>query len=239
MAQSGGTAGPHGRRCLRGACRTPRSLPVFSAGCECPHGDSSCGAVRGAHRDPPRRRGREQASAPSPALGAHFTSARGVGRARGAEAVHLRTRLRSVQRPQKVEAGLVWGRRLLCRVRSVKARARVPSWGARLPPSLCPRRRARVMRRSQTTRPSSRPCACPLLRAPVPSSRPCACPRRLWRVPSCLRLRLAGERAWRFPVRAAAVTVTPGSGVGPRGRKSVPAGPALRAPTTQSPRSSV
>lgn len=222
MAPSGGAAVPRGRRCLRGAGRTPRSLPVSSAGCECPHGDSSCGAVRGAHRDPPRRCGREQASAPSPALGAHFASARGVGRARGAEAVHLRTRLRSVQRPQKVEAGLARGRRLLCRVRSAKARARVPSWGARLPPSLCPRRRARVMRRLQTTRPSSRPRACP---------------RRLWRVPSCLRLRLAGERAWRFPVRAAAVTVTPGSGVGPRGRKSVPAGPALRAPTTQSPRS--
>lgn len=80
----------------------------------------------------------------------------------GLRPVHLRTRLRSVQRPQKVEAGLARGRRLLCRVRSAKARARVPSWGARLPPSLCPRRRARVMRRSQTTRPSSR------VRAPVP-----------------------------------------------------------------------
>lgn len=50
-------------------------------------------------------------------------------------------------------ASAVFGRRKL---------ARVPSWGARLPPSSCPRRRARVMRRSQTTRPCSR------VRAPVP-----------------------------------------------------------------------
>lgn len=224
VAPSGGAAVPRGRRCLRGAGRTPRSLPVSSAGCECPHGDSACGAVRGAHRDPPRRRGREQASAPSPALGAHFASARGVGRARGAEAVHLRTRLRSVQRPQKVEAGLAWGRRLLCRVRSAKARVR-PVVGGPSPPEL--------VSPSQGARHA--PFADDAALLPCPR----ACPRRLWRVPSCLRLRLAGERAWRFPVRAAAVTVTPGSGVGPRGRKSVPAGPALRAPTTQSPRSSV
>lgn len=224
VAPSGGAAVPRGRRCLRGAGRTPRSLPVSSAGCECPHGDSACGAVRGAHRDPPRRRGREQASAPSPALGAHFASARGVGRARGAEAVHLRTRLRSVQRPQKVEAGLARGRRLLCRVRSAKARAR-PVVGGPSPPEL--------------VSPSQGVCHAPFADDAALLPCPRACPRRLWRVPSCLRLRLAGERAWRFPVRAAAVTVTPGSGVGPRGRKAVPAGPALRAPTTQSPRSSV
>lgn len=216
MAPSGGTAVPRGRRCLRGAGRTPRSLPVSSAGCECPHGDSSCGAVHGAHRDPPRRRGREQASAPtSPARVAWAVPG-------GLRPVHLRTRLRSVQRPQKVEAGLARGRRLLCRVRSAKARAR-PVVGGPSPPEL--------------VSPSQGVCHAPFADDAALLPCPRACPRRLWRVPLCLRL--AGERAWRFPVRAAAVTVTPGSGVGPRGRKSVPAGPALRAPTTQSPRSSV
>lgn len=140
----------------------------------------------------------------------------------GLRPVHLRTRLRSVQRPQKVEAGLARGRRLLCRVRSAKARAR-PVVGGPSPPEL--------------VSPSQGACHAPFADDAALLPCPRACPRRLWRVPSCLRL--AGERAWRFPVRAAAVTVTPGSGVGPRGRKSVPAGPALRAPTTQSPRSSV
>lgn len=142
----------------------------------------------------------------------------------GLRPVHLRTRLRSVQRPQKVEAGLARGRRLLCRVRSAKARAR-PLVGGPSPPEL--------------VSPSQGACHAPFADDAALLPCPRACPRRLWRVPSCLRLRLAGERAWRFPVRAAAVTVTPGSGVGPPGRKSVPAGPALRAPTTQSPRSSV
>lgn len=223
VAPSGGAAVPRGRRCLRGAGRTPRSLPVSSAGCECPHGDSSCGAVRGAHRDPPRRRGREQASAPSPALGAHFASARGVGRARGAEARAPSDE--ASQGPASPEGGGGAGAGtpppLPCSV-GESSRAR-PVVGGPSPPELVsPSRGARHA-----------PFADDAALLPCPR----ACPRRLWRVPSCLRL--AGERARRFPVRAAAVMVTPGSGVGPRGRKSVPAGPALRAPTTQSPRSSV